>query len=370
MWYKRLQLQYDPADVRTSRHISPHHQHPSTMASEAKTALPIVFGNMTIGKAGVEGIRVTDINVANKMLDTFQSHGHNEIDTARLYGGGSSEESLAASKWQDRKLIMDTKLYPNEGKGMAMGTNTYNHRPDDVRRGLLDSLKALNTNKIDMFYLHGPDRKTPFEDTLREVNKLYKEGYFTRFGISNYMSWEVATICEICSRNGWIKPTVYQGIYNALHRAIEPELMPCLRKYDIALYAFQPLAGGFLTSRYKRDMSDDDYEAGSRFDPKRWQGKLHHGRYINSFYFDALDVIRPVIAKHGLTEAECALRWLEHHSMMSKEKGDKIIIGASSAKQLEENLVDLEKGPLPEDVVEAMDAGWLRVKGVVPKYFH
>lgn len=338
--------------------------------SSPKSALPVVLGVMTIGNAGAEGIRVSDLDEVDKMFNTFQSHGHNEIDNARVYGSGSSEEYMARANWQSRNLVMDTKLYPNEGKGMRISNNVYSHRPDDVRRGLMESLQALGASKIDMWYLHGPDRKTPLEDTLREVNKLHQEGYFDRFGISNYMSWEVAAICEICGRNGWIKPVVYQGIYNTLHRAIEPELMPCLRRYGIALYAFQPLAGGFLTSRYRRNMGEDDYEPGSRFDPQRWQGQLHHGRYMNDFYFDALDIIRPVIAKLGLTEAECALRWLLHHSMMKREDGDKIIIGASSAKQLETNLVDLEKGPLPEDVLEALEAAWLRVKGVVPKYFH
>ena len=155
---------------------------------------------------------------------------------------------LADLNWQDRNLIMDTKLYPNAGCAMDKGEQ-YTHQPSDVRRGLLDSLKALKCEKIDMFYLHGPDRKTAFEDTLREVNELYKEGRFDRFGISNYMSWEVAQICEICERKGWIKPTVYQGIYHVLQRSIEAELFPCLRHYGISLYAFQPLAGGFLTGR-------------------------------------------------------------------------------------------------------------------------
>ena len=337
----------------------------------AKSALPVVFGAMTIGKPGVEGVRVTELSDAKAMLDTFQSHGHNEIDTARLYGGGSSEEYLGQTDWQGRGLVMDTKLYPNKGRQMGnMSSNIYSHSPEDLRRGLKQSLEALKAEKIDMWYLHGPDRNTPFEDTLREVNNLYKEGYFTRFGISNYMSWEVAKICEICEKNGWIKPSVYQGIYNALHRAIEPELMPCLRHYNIALYAFQPLAGGFLTSRYRRDMSNDQFESGSRFDPKRWQGNLHRGRYWNDYYFDALDRIRPVLQKHNLTETEAAFGWLCHHSEMSKEKGDKIIIGASSVKQLEQNLADLERGPLPEEVVEILNASWLNVKGVVPRYFH
>ncbi len=160
---------------------------------------------------------------------------------------------------------MDTKLYPNAGTQMSVD-DQYNHTAGDVRRGLQNCLKALKADKIDMFYLHGPDRKTPFEDTLREINKLHEEGLFKRFGISNYMSWEVAEICEICIKNNWIKPTVYQGIYHALQRTIEAELFPCLHFYGISLYSFQPLAGGFLTGRYTRDQQE--FEPGSRFDPK------------------------------------------------------------------------------------------------------
>ena len=99
-----------------------------------------------------------------------------------------------------------------------------------------------------MWYLHGPDRKTPYEDTLRAVNELYKEGKFKRFGISNYMSWEVAEIVGICRANGWVQPTVYQGIYNAVQRKVEPELFPCLRKYGIAFYEFNPRASLPLSS--------------------------------------------------------------------------------------------------------------------------
>lgn len=123
-----------------------------------------------------------------------------------------------------------------------------------------------------MWYLHGPDRTTPYEVTLKAVNDLYKEGKFKRFGISNYMSWEVAEIVAICTTNGYIMPTAYQGIYNAIHRKIEPELFPCLRKYGIAFYEFNPLGGGFFTGRYRS--LHDEVEPGSRFDPDRLQGKV------------------------------------------------------------------------------------------------
>lgn len=339
------------------------------MPESSKTAMKVVFGTMTIGAPGKEGARVHTVEDTTDLLDVFQKHGHVEIDNARTYGGGTSEEMLAAAEWQKRGLTMETKLYPTAGKNMGWLTpESWSHEPESLRAGLMASLKALKTEKLDMWYLHGPDRNTPFEATLGEVDKLHKEGYFDRFGISDYMCWEVAQMNEICLKNNWIRPTVYQGIYNALHRGIELELIPCLRHYGMSLYSFQPLAGGFLTSKYKRD--DTQFEEGSRFDPKRSQGKLHQGRYFNDHYFDALDIIRPVAKKHGLTEAECALRWLQFHSQMKKELGDAIIIGASSAKQLEANLLDLEKGQLPEDVVTALNEGWEQVRGVCPRYFH
>lgn len=174
---------------------------------------------------------------------------------------------------------MDTKFFPTAGKPLAAPDQPeggWRHTPEHLRENLNKSLKALNTDKIDMWYLHAPDRSTPFETTLRTVNELYKEGHFTRFAISNYQAWEVAQICEICEKNGWVKPSVYQGVYNALLRTVEAELFPCLRHYGMAFYNYNPLAGGYLTDRYHRE--DKDMEAGARFDPNRMQGKMYRGK--------------------------------------------------------------------------------------------
>jgi aflatoxin B1 aldehyde reductase len=333
----------------------------------ASPPLKLVFGSMTFGKPNTLGSRVHTPSEAGAIIDIFQAHNHSEIDTARIYGDGTTESILAEIDWQARGLVMGTKLYPNAGTPMGKN-DSYTLAPADLRRGLMTSLDALGAEKVDLFYLHGPDRKTPLEDTLREVNNLYKEGRFNRFGISNFLSWEVSQICEICTRNNWILPSVYQGIYHALQRTIEAELLPCLRHYGIALYAFQPLAGGFLTGRYTR--GQEEFEAGSRFDPKIFQGGLHRGRYWNESYFDALDVITSAAGKHGLSVAEVALRWLRHHSKLDAGNGDAVIVGASSTKHLEGNLGDLEKGPLPEDVVEALEKAWIITKAVAPKYWH
>ena len=289
-----------------------------------------------------------------------------------MYGGGSSEQVLGEiiSKGPEsrRKLIIDTKFSPRTPLFPNVVTN---HSPEHLREALKRSLISLKTDKVEMWYLHAPDRSTPYETTLREVNNLHKEGFFNRFGISNYAAWEVAQIVEICDKNGWIKPTAYQGIYNALHRLVEPELFPALRHYGISFYEFNPLAGGFLTDRYTRtSQPGSDIEAGSRFDPNRNQGRNYRGRYWNDEYFDALEILRKATKEAGISEAEAALRWIANHSLLKKEFGDAIIIGASSAKQLEDNLANLEKGPLPQEVLQAFDEGWAKVKGIAKPYFH
>ncbi|KAF1975540.1 Aldo/keto reductase [Bimuria novae-zelandiae CBS 107.79] len=333
------------------------------------TKLEIVFGAMTFGKEGEEQVRTSNLADCAAILDTFQKHGHNEIDTSRFYGGGTSEEYLAALKWQERGLVMDTKFFPNV-HGM-LGRAVTHLDASSMRNGLNESLKALGgAEKVDLWYLHAPDRSIPLEDTLKAVDELYKEGKFNRWGISNFMSWEVAAICELCDRHGYKRPEVYQGVYNAVYRTIENELLPCLRKYNIAFYAFNPLAGGYLTDRYHRDTKDDSIEAGSRFDPKKMQGQLYRARFWNDPFFDALDVLRAATKEASIRESQAALRWIMHHSKLEKRYGDKIIIGASSEQQLKQNLEDFEKGPLEGGVTTAFDKGWELCRGVTWKYFH
>ncbi|KAF7440760.1 hypothetical protein PC9H_001108 [Pleurotus ostreatus] len=310
--------------------------------SAQKSILNVVMGAMTFGAEGQEGARVHDIKDVEAILDVFQAHGHTEVDTARVYAGGTSEEYLGKVDHKGRGLKIETKLIPWRSHG-------FSHDPEGLREHLLASKKALNIDTLEIWYLHAPDRTVPYEVTMKAVDELFKEGHFKRFGISNYAAWEVAEIVGICKANGYILPTVYQGIYNAIHRNVEPELFPCLRKFGIAFYEFNPLAGGLFTDRYLSP--DGQPEKGSRFDPERTQGKK-------------------VADAHKLTLAEISLRWVSNHSLMKREHGDAILIGASSLKHIEQNLVDLEKGPLPEDVVKALDDAWFTVKPYATKYFH
>lgn len=152
------------------------------------------------------------MKTAGAILDIFQQHGHSEIDTARAYGEGTSESILGDLEWQKRGLVMETKYHATYGKNSPAGwDNTLRHTPEMLRENLMKSLKALKADKVDMWYLHTPDRSTPYDVTMKAVNDLYQESLFQRLGISNYMAWEVAQICEMCKANGWKMPDVYQG---------------------------------------------------------------------------------------------------------------------------------------------------------------
>ncbi|KAF7304693.1 Aldo-ket-red domain-containing protein [Mycena kentingensis (nom. inval.)] len=324
----------------------------------AQSALNIVMGAMTFGAPGASGARVHDIKDVEAILDCFLSYGHKEVDTARTYAGGTSEEYLGRIDWKAKGLLIETKLSPR---------NDISHTPEGLRKHLKLSLAALNAESIEMWYLHAPDRSVPYEVTFKAVDDLYKEGLFNRFGISNYAAWEVAEIVGICKANGYIQPTAYQGIYNAIHRNVEPELFPCLRKFGIAFYEFNPLAGGFFTNRYSS--VNDTPDAGSRFDPYKPQGQHYRNRYWNEHYFEALDAIRTAAEQHNLTMSEVALRWISHHSMMKREYGDSVLIGASNLEHIKQNLIDLEKGPLPDDLLTTIDDAWKIAAPFATKYF-
>ncbi|KAJ9605075.1 hypothetical protein H2200_010465 [Cladophialophora chaetospira] len=323
----------------------------------------VILGLMTFGPPGSEskGGRITSLDDYNKNLDYFQSQGYNEVDTARAYIGGGQEGFTKEAKWKDRGLTLATKCYP---------VKPGDHAPEKLRASLDKSLNELGTKSVDIFYLHAPDRSVPFKDTLEEANKLFKEGKFVQLGLSNFAAWEVAEIWNIANENGWVKPTIYQAMYNAITRAIDEELVPACRKYGIDLVIYNPLAGGVFSGKYK---SKAEVPTEGRFADVHGAGKMYRQRYFQDNTFLALQHIEPVVQKHNLTLLETALRWCVHHSLLkfAKDGGnDGVIIGVSSLKQLEGNLADFDKGPLPEEVVKALDEAWEEyMKGRGPTYW-
>ncbi|EEU36120.1 uncharacterized protein NECHADRAFT_97537 [Fusarium vanettenii 77-13-4] len=309
-----------------------------------------VLGLLTFGPDGTQsyGSRITSLSAFNECLDYFQSRGYNEVDTARTYVGGHQEGWTRQTNWHDRKLVLATKWYPYKPG---------DHSTSVVKENLLKSLRELGSDSVDIFYLHAPDRSVPFQETLEACNELHQQGKFKQLGLSNYAAWEVAEIWNIADQRGWIKPTVYQAMYNCLTRAIEEELVPCCRKYGIDILVYNPLAGGVLSGRYQSKEIPDDGGRYSTNDPV--VGAMYRERYFKDANFEALKVIQPVADRLGLTLLEVAFRWLVHHSKLKVHDGnDGVVIGISSLSQLESNLTNLEKGPLPDEVLVALDLVW------------
>ena len=140
-----------------------------------------------------------------------------------------------------------------------------------------------------------------------------------------------------------------------------------VRGYGLDVVVYNPLAGGLFSGKIK----SSDVPSEGRFSDNAKAGAMYRKRYFKDATFDALRIIEPVAQKHSLTMLEVALRWCVHHSELKvKDGNDGIIIGVSSLSQLESNLTDIEKGPLPADVVKALDDAWLVSKSTSAPYWH
>ncbi|KAI5207178.1 hypothetical protein E4T42_07920 [Aureobasidium subglaciale] len=326
--------------------------------------LIVSLGTSPWGKYEAPGVAAPfdTLEKVSPLLDVFYSRGHRHIDTARIYGYGTAEELLAAAEEKHPSLVVSTKIFPTRTTPLDPRYEPYNLNEHDLKLGLERSLTALKSEKVETYFLYDPDRNVPLEETLVTLDKLYKEGRFARWGLIRHPAWLVARIQELCSANGWVKPTVYQGIYNPFVRGVETEVIPCIRHYGMSFEAAQPLGSGILGGRYRKGFPDSEHPKGGRFDPSHFIGLHLRHRYWHEPIFDALEMIEQAAAKHGLTARECAIRWAHFHSAIKPELGDRLILGAADAQQLSEVLDFVEAGPLPEDVVKAVDNSWQEAK--------
>ncbi|MGI5186693.1 aldo/keto reductase family protein [Promicromonospora sp. CA-289599] len=302
----------------------------------------VILGTMTFGHRG-RGVRIDDPAQVQRLIDELAAHGHHELDTCYVYGGGTCEELLGELRAAERfglAIRFDPVATP------------HGHEPDILIRSVRASLERLATTKVQILYLNLRDSGTPLKSTLGAVQELHEEGVFDELGLSNVAPGDVAECVSIAERQSWIKPSVYQGLYNAISRAVEPELLPELRRHDIRFHAYNPLAGGAFAPGFGQA---DRVESGSRFDDRQPQGKEYRSRYWNDAYLAGLDEVRQACRSGGIAPIEAALRWLVHHSRLDARSGDGIILGASSLGHLQQNLAAVEAGPLPGAVVTALD---------------
>ncbi len=307
----------------------------------------LILGTMTFGES------VFSPDVEN-YIDTFLDAGYEELDTAYVYNEGNCERLLGeALEKLDRPYRIATKINPRIS-GRLDGEAAY--------KQLGESLERLRLERVDTVFLHFPDPATPVESVLEAMANLHERGKFGELGLSNFPAWMVADVWRICEAHGWIRPTVFEGIYNPLTRKAETELNACLDRFGMRFYAYNPMCGGLLTGRY------------GKYEEAPTDGRFTHrpnyqGRYWKKSFFDAVDVIKAASQRHGIGCVEASYRWLAYHSMLRGERGDAILIGASKLEHLKQNMAAVQAGPLPEDVVSAFETAWKITKADSPEYF-
>ncbi|MBO6033848.1 MAG: aldo/keto reductase [Prevotella sp.] len=310
--------------------------------------MKIVLGTMNFGPQ-------LDEAASREMVTAFLTTGNRELDTAYVYNGGSTETILGAilPSLPESSFEIATKVHPRITGRLDRET---------IMMELGESLQRMKRDRVDLLYFHFPDGKTPVEEALETVAELHQKGVIRELGLSNYPAWQVVDIAYKCDTIGCPRPTVYQGMYNALCRNVEPELFPAIRSLGMRFYAFNPLAGGMLTGKH---LHFEDTPEPGRFA----RLESYRKRYWKQSYFDAVDEIRKACEAENIPMAEAGYRWLCYHSMMDAAKDDGILLGASRQEQMTQNMAATTKGPLPQSVLDAMDAAWEMARPDSPAYY-
>ncbi|MBS3967445.1 MAG: aldo/keto reductase [Truepera sp.] len=306
---------------------------------------PIALGTMQFGWTA-------DEPTSFAILDAFVAAGGNLIDTADIYStwapnnpGGVSEaiigRYLASRQNRDRVLIA-TKVRGAMGTGATEGRNSPLQREGLSRKWILqaceDSLRRLQVDYIDLYQVHWVDAQVPIEETLSALTDLVRRGYVRYLGASNYSAWRLMQALWASDKHGYERFVSLQPEYSIAsptREAFERELGRVCETYQLGVLPYSPLAGGFLTGKYRRNQPLPDSVraqgiAGQRFSDKNWQ---------------ILDALSEVAARHGVPVAQVALAWQLHQPFMTAP-----IIGANSVAQLQELLpaatLSLEVGEL------------------------
>jgi aryl-alcohol dehydrogenase-like predicted oxidoreductase len=263
------------------------------------------------------GMRIDEDKTKDVLFAALDA-GINFFDTARMYGGGKSEEFMGRILAARRdEVVLATKF----------GGGSQPHDPGGSRRHLLRSvevsLKALNTDHIDLLQLHYPDLRTPIEETLSTLDALVQQGKVRYIGCSNFTGWQIADAAWTAKTRG-LEPFVsVQNEWSLLNRSIEPEVVPAAEHFGLSVLPYFPLSSGLLTGKVRRGEQPPD---GSRL------ASPYFGSVLTDENFGRLERLEQWANERGRTMTEVALSWLASQPIVGS-----VIAGASSAEQVKAN---------------------------------
>ncbi|HEY5885528.1 MAG TPA: aldo/keto reductase [Pyrinomonadaceae bacterium] len=296
----------------------------------------LCLGTMTFGE-NFFNIAVVDQPNANEMVARAIDAGINFFDTADVYSYGRSEEVLGESIKRlginRGQIIVATKVRSAMSEASAAGTGDVNNvglTRQHIFAAVEDSLRRLGTDYIDLYQVHGWDKLTPIEETMRALDDLVRSGKVRYIGCSNWAARHLMKAMMVCEARGWTKFVSLQAYYSLVGRDLEYELLPLSREENIGVLPWSPLSGGFLSGKYRRDSPTPEGARRSGFDFPPVD--VERG-------FDAIEVLDRIAKDKRSSVPQVALAWL-----LAQPGVTSVIIGANKMPQLEDNLraADLE----------------------------
>lgn len=303
---------------------------------------PVCLGTMTFGDQVCEA---DSIAMTHAAIDA----GVNFIDTANMYAKGRSEEIVGkALKGRRDEVVLATKV----GIDTSPRPNEHGLSRKHIMRAVEDSLRRLDTDYIDLYYIHRPDYDTPIEETLRTLDDLVRYGKVRYLGCSNLRAFQISKALWTSDVRNLERFECLQTPYNILTRDIEYEVLPLCAAEGLGVCTYNPLAGGLLTGKHDPTRPPTP---GTRF-ANDAQGKQYTDRYWNASNFEAVEAFRALAAKHGRDMAQMALAFVLANPAVTS-----VIIGGTSQKHIEHNIAALEVA-LAREELQGCDEIWRKLR--------
>lgn len=269
-----------------------------------------------------------DEKVAHAILDRFVEAGGNVLDTANSYNEGQSEQMLG--NWLHARnncdsLVINTKVFFPTGNGPNDTGLTRKHIYNEIEK----SLQRLQTDYIDVYQLHCFDESTPLEETLCALDDLVHAGKVRYIGASNFTPSQLQKALMMSKINGWQSFASLQPEYSLLVRSLEWELLPLCQQEGLAVLPWSPLAGGWLTGKYRKDREAPSNSRVGRKD--RWDDQAE--QRASDLTWRVIDTLIAIGNERGKTPAQVALNWVIQQQGVTSP-----IMGARTPEQLDENL--------------------------------
>lgn len=285
----------------------------------------LCFGTMSFGGDA-------DESIAAAMYKRCRDIGINFFDTANVYSSGRSEEILGKLMAGHRdELVITSKVYGKMGQGVNDGGLSRRH----ITRAVEDTLRRLDTDRLDLYFVHQFDADTPIEETVDALDALVQQGKILYPAVSNWSAWQTMKALGIAERKGQARFECMQPMYNLTKRQAEVELFPLAQAEEIGVIPYSPLGGGLLTGKYTTQSKPGE--------GRLVENPMYTKRYYEDLYYEVAERFTYHANQRGVSPVSLAVAWVAAHPAVTAP-----IIGARNVEQLEGSLAALDIDMTPD----------------------